>query len=143
MAKNFHESYEHDIPDMPSERSTGFVFAAVAAIIAGIIFYAHDYSLTNGVYIALAIAITFAALAQFASGLLRPLNIIWFKFSMLLFKIVNPLVMFILFILVITPAGLIMQQLRDPLRAKKDKAAKSYWVEKDEADSTRPMINQF
>ncbi len=143
MAKNFHEHYEHEHPDMPTDSSTGFVFAAVAAIVAGIIFYSNDYSLSMWVYLALAVAVIFAGLARFASHLLRPLNIVWFKFSLLLFKVVNPLIMFILFALVITPAGLIMQLKADPLRSKRDRQSKTYWIEKDEELSVRSMKNQF
>ena len=143
MAKNFHESYENEHPGLPTERSTGFVFAAVATIVALILFYSNDYTITKGVIIALVIASIFALLAQFASSLLRPINILWFKFSLLLFKIVNPIIMFIMYALVITPAGLIMQLKADPLKAKKDPEAKTYWIEKDPEQSTRPMKNQF
>ena len=143
MAKNFHESYESEHPGLPSDRSTGFVFAAVASIVAAILFYANDYTITKGIIIALIISATFAALAQFAPHLLRPINILWYKFSLLLFKIVNPIIMFILYALVITPAGLIMQLKADPLRAKRDKQTTTYWIDKDEDQSTRPMKNQF
>lgn len=143
MAKNFHEAYEHEIPDLPPARSTGFVFAAVALIVAAVLFYANDYSPSNGALIALGISLGFATIAQFATSLLEPLNVLWFKFSMLLFKIVNPLVMFILFALVITPAGLLMRLKADPLSAKRDKTAKTYWSEKPEEASTRSMKNQF
>ena len=128
---------------MPSDKGTGLVFAAVAAIVAALLFYANEYIITNGVLIAASISLVFASLAQFASPLLRPLNRVWFKFSLLLFKIVNPIIMFILYAMVIVPYGLIMQQLRDPLRAKKDPNTHSYWIEKAAEESTRPMKNQF
>ncbi len=143
MSKDFHESYVDEHPDMPSERGTGFVFAGVAAIISLFIFYYNDYTITNGFYFALGFSALFAGLAQFAPDILRPLNILWFKFSMLLFKIMNPVIMFLLFVVVIVPAGLIMQLKRDPLRRKVDKSAKTYWIEKEPEASTRSMKNQF
>lgn len=143
MSKDFHESYVDEHPDMPSERGAGFVFAVVSAIIGLIIFYYNDYSFTKGFYIALGFSALFAGLAQFAPDILRPLNILWFKFSMLLFKIMNPVIMFILFVVVIVPAGLIMQLKRDPLRRKVNKSTKTYWIEKDPEASTRSMKNQF
>ncbi len=143
MAKNFHESYESEHPDMPTERSTGFVFAGVATLVALYLFYSNDYSLTTGGIIALTIAAIFAGLAQFASPLLRPLNILWFKFSILLFKIMNPIIMFLMYAIAIVPFGLVMQLKADPLRSKKDLSAKSYWIEKDPEASTRSMKNQF
>ena len=42
-------------------------------------------------------------------GLLRPLNLIWLKFGLLLHKIVNPIVMGLLFYVVFTPMGFIMR----------------------------------
>lgn len=143
MSDNFHESYQDEHPDMPTERSTGFVFAVVATIVALILFYVNDYAITTGVVISLTVAAIFAILAQFASQLLRPLNILWFKFSLLLFKIVNPVIMFILYATVIVLPGLLMQLIRDPLKAKKDPSAKTYWIEKDPDSSTRSMKNQF
>lgn len=143
MSKNFHESYEDEHPDMPAERSTGFVFAAVSAIIGLIVFYVSDYTNYTALMIAFPIALIFATLAQFTPHILKPLNILWFKFSMLLFKIMNPVIMFLMFVVVIVPAGLIMQLKRDPLRRKRDKDSDTYWIEKNPEDSTRPMQNQF
>lgn len=143
MSKNFHESYEDEHPDMPPERSTGLVFAGVAVIIGLIIYYSSDYTNLTALLIALAIAAIFAGLAQFAPHTLKHLNILWFKFSMLLFKVMNPLIMFLMFAVVIVPAGLIMQLKRDPLRRKRNSEDKTYWIEKDPEDSTRPMQNQF
>jgi len=143
MGKNFHESYDHEIPDMPSDRGTGLVFAAVAAIIGLIIFYVSDYTNLTGFLIALLIASLFAFISLLVPDVLRPLNILWFKFSLLLFKIVNPIIMFLMFAIAIVPPGLIMQMLADPLRRKKPENAESFWIEKDEEDSSRPMQNQF
>lgn len=140
---NFHESYDNEHPGMPTERSTGQVFAGVAAFAALILFYSNDYTITNGVIIAAVIAVSFAILAQFAPAILKPLNIIWFKFSLILFKIMNPIMMFIMYALVIVPAGLIMQLKLDPLRAKKDPNATTYWIDKEPESSTRSMKNQF
>lgn len=143
MSQNFHEAYDNEHPDMPSERSTGFVFAGVSIIIGAIVYYSSGYTNLTALYIGAAIAIAFAALAQFAPNILRPLNIIWFKFSILLFKIMNPLIMLVMFVVLIVPSGLIMQLKRDPLRRKQDKNVKSYWIEKDPEQSTRTMKNQF
>ncbi len=143
MAKDFHESYEHEIPDMPSDRGTGLVFAGVSAIIGLIIFYASDYTNLFGLLIALLIASLFTFVSLLVPEILRPLNIVWFKFSLLLFKIVNPIIMFLMFITAIIPGGLIMQLFADPLRRKKPEDVESYWIEKDEDESHRPMQNQF
>jgi hypothetical protein len=53
----------------------------------------------------------------------------------------NPIVMGILFVVAIVPAGLIMQRFADPLRKKRLPGSGSYWVPRQ----TQPgsMRNQF
>lgn len=143
MAENFHESYDDEAPDMPSDRGTGLVFAAVSLIIGLIIFYISDYTNLTGLLVALLISSLFAFISLLMPELLRPLNIAWFKFSLILFKVVNPIIMLLMFAIAIVPAGLIMQMLADPLRKKKPQDAESYWITRDDEDSTRPMENQF
>ena len=58
--------------------------------------------------------------SAFAPALLRPLNLLWFRFSMLLHRVVNPIVMFTIFAVVFVPGGLLMRLWRDPLRARRD-----------------------
>ena len=73
---------------------------------------------------------------------LRPLNILWMRFALLLSKVVNPLVMLVLFMLVIVPAGLIMRLRHDPLQKKPLPDAKSYWILRG-SDDRSDMKNQF
>ena len=52
-------------------------------------------------------------------------------FGLLLGRLINPLVMGLLFYLVVTPTGLIMRALgKDLLRLKRDPDATSYWIER-------------
>ena len=63
--------------------------------------------------------------------MLAPLNRLWFRFGLLLHKIVSPVVLAIMFFLVFTPTGMIMRALgKDPLRLRLDKNATSYWIER-------------
>lgn len=142
-ANNFHEAYVDEHPDLPSEKSTGIVFAVVSAIIGGIIYYSSGYTNTTALVICLWITAVFLILAQFAPRILKPLNVLWFKFSMLLFKVVNPIIMLLLFTVLFIPAGLIMQLRLDPLGRKKDPTAKSYWVDKTKETTEQSMKNQF
>src|SRR5215468_6897865 len=79
MDDNFHESYRDDQSKPPSERSTGILFAVVALIVAAL-------SRNNFVtlWIALALAAVFATLGMFAPNRLKQLNMIWFRFGLLL-----------------------------------------------------------
>ena len=124
-----------------SERAFGFVFAAVFAIIALL-------PLIDGGGVrlwAVAIGIIFLAAALLFAKLLRPLNLAWHKFGLLLHKITTPLIMGLLFYAMLTPIAVIIRAAgKDPLDLKFDPDAGSYWV-KHEPPGPPPesMKNQF
>ena len=120
-----------------SNRSFGIVFFIVFLLIT-------LYPLTYGGELriwSLIISLIFLILGLLNSKILAPLNKIWFKFGILLGKIVSPIIMGIIFFLVVTPIGLIMRSLgKDVLNLKYNKN-KSYWIEKNGPKSK--MKNQF
>ena len=59
-----------------------------------------------------------AAVSLIALVSLKPINILWFQFGLLLHRVVNPVVMFAIFALVFVSAGMIMRIWRDPLRLR-------------------------
>ena len=87
------------------------------------------------------ISIVFLILGLLNSKILTPLNIIWFKFGILLGKIISPLIMGIIFFLVVTPIGLFMRILGKDLLNLKTNKNHSYWIEKTDLKSK--MKNQF
>ena len=120
-----------------SNRSFGIVFFVVFLLIA-------LYPLTYGGEIriwSLIISILFLILGLLNSKILAPLNKIWFKFGILLGRIVSPLIMGIIFFLVVTPIGFIMRLLGKDLLNLKYNKNKSYWIEKNGPKSK--MKNQF
>ena len=72
---------------------------------------------------------------------MTPLNKLWFKFGLLLGKIVSPLIMGIIFFFVVTPIGFIMRAIGKDLINLKYNNNKSYWIEKTGPKSK--MKNQF
>jgi hypothetical protein len=139
MHNDFHEAYGQSKPTPPSERSTGITFAVVSVIVA--VTWRHN-AVTP--WLALAVAAVFAALSMFAASLLKPLNLGWFHFGLLLHRIVNPVVMFTMFVLVFVPAGFIMRIWRDPLRSRRTTENSSYWIERRTVVAdTGSMRNQF
>ena len=93
---------------------------------------------------ALATAFALVAISFLSPSILRPLNIVWMRFAILLSRIMNPIVMLMLFALAIIPAGLIMQLVRDPLRRRRT-TGDTYWLPVDTRARTTQssMINQF
>ena len=89
---------------------------------------------------ALIISIVFLILGLINSSLLTPLNLIWFKFGMLLGNFVSPIIMALVFFCIVTPTGFIMKLFnKDILRLKK-KEKKTYWIERK---TKSEMKNQF
>jgi hypothetical protein len=137
MSRNFHESYAGDKIKPPSERSTGLVFAVVAAIVA--VLWRNSSVVP---WVAVGIALGLAALSLHSPSLLRPFNVLWFRLGVTMHRIVNPVVMFALFAMVFVPMGAIMRMWRDPLRLRM-KASASYWQERDNTNIGGSMKQQF
>lgn len=135
--ENFHQTFASPPVKPPSERSTGLVLAAAAALAA----YAWRQNSTV-LYTLAAVATVLAVLAVLAPRLLKPVNSLWFQFSLALHRVVNPLVMLAIFALIFVPAGALMRLWRDPLRARRAPAAKSYWIAREEPPASS-MKNQF
>ena len=111
-----------------SERSFGIVFTVVFALIA-------LFPLLHGApprLWSLAVAAAFLLAALAFPGVLAPLNRLWFRFGLLLHKIVSPVAMGIIFFGAILPMGLLMRALgKRPLRLEFDPAVKSYWIPRE------------
>lgn len=126
--QGLHESFDRasDVKT-GSERAFGLVFAAVFLLVALWPLLAGDAPR----YWAIVVALVFAAAAGLAPRILEPLNRLWFRFGMLLHRIVSPLIMALLFFLTVTPIALVMRFMgKDPLRLKFDRAARTYWIER-------------
>ncbi|MGY8961232.1 MAG: SxtJ family membrane protein, partial [Alphaproteobacteria bacterium] len=92
---------------------------------------------------ALGVAALFVLIALVRPGLLKPLNLIWFKFGLLLHKIVNPVIMGLLFYVTIMPIGLILRLCgKDVLNLRINKNAATYWIRREPVESDS-MRNQF
>lgn len=131
----------HHEAKVGSERSFGVVFAIVFAIIGTVPLLRGD-ELRHWSLLA---ATVFLGLGLLAPAILRPLNILWFKFGLLLGRIIAPIVISLLFFVAVTPTALIMRLLRkDVLLLKLDRNAKSYWISRSKTENPMgSMKNQF
>lgn len=139
MAENFHESLDRGEVPLPSDRSTGLVFSGVSLIVA--ILWRSNFEVMT---VALSLAAGLAAISFIAPSILHPVNVVWMRFALLLSRIVNPIVMLLLFAIAIVPFGLIMQFVRDPLRRRRGEVP-TYWLAVDSAERSRisNMRDQF
>jgi len=108
-----------------SDRSFGFVFA-VFFLLIGVF---PLIRLAQPHLWALVLAAILAVVSMAVPAWLHPFNRLWFRFGLLLHRVVTPLVMGALFLIAVVPTGLIMRALRkDLLRLRFDPSAGSYWV---------------
>lgn len=96
---------------------------------------------------ALLAALAFLVPTLIAPWVLHPLNILWFKFGMLLHAVVSPVVMGLIFLLTIVPMALLMRLFgKDTLdigphsRGQRE----SFWISRDQRTiDAESMRNQF
>lgn len=127
--------------DKSSERGLGVTFSIICLVIGIAQMYRdHDWWI-----VWLSVAAVFLILAYFWAAPLRPLNKLWHRLGLLLFHVVNPIVMGIVFFSTIFPIGVLMRLFgKDPLKLKLDRAAQTYWQERAPASAVqRNMKNQF
>ena len=121
-----------------TNRSFGIVFFIVFLIIS-------FYPLINQENIrvwSLIISLIFLILGLLNSKILNPFNKLWFKFGLMLGRLISPVIMASIFFLIVTPIGLIMKVARkDSMGKKYNKKAKSYWLKRQYPIST--MKRQF
>jgi hypothetical protein len=127
----------------PSEKSFGITFAVVFGLIAAWLYWRKHVPIYS--VLAAAAAIFFLVAGFLTPRALRPINLVWLKFGLLLHKIVNPIVMGLLFYVVFTPMGFIMRLAgKDLLSLKRDGAAPSYWSQRQVSTEVETsMKNQF
>ena len=137
MAGSFHESYDRSGPPLPSDRSTGLVFAAIAFIVA---YLWRSHGLVPVAAFGVAAMLTIVSLA--VPNVLHPLNVTWMRFAHLLSKVMNPVVTLALFAVAIIPAGLLVRRWHDPMRRRRSGKEASYWILRQPHEHSS-MRNQF
>jgi hypothetical protein len=92
-----------------------------------------------------ALAGLFLVLSILRPAWLHAFKQIWTKLGLLLGRLVNPIVMALLFFIVVAPTALICRLLgKDPLHLALDATAGSYWIERrPPGPSPATMSNQF
>lgn len=93
----------------------------------------------------LAVAGVMLVVTLVRAELLAPFNRVWFRFGLFLHRVVNPVIMAVIYFAVVTPTGLIMRAVgKDPLRLRRDPNAESYWIHRTPpGPEPESMTNQF
>ena len=142
MRSATHEAFSRDEKLAPgSERAFGTVMAAVLVIISGLNFW-----FSGGIWPwTLGGAALFLVTAGLWPAALKPLNRAWFKLGLLMHRVVNPIVMGLLFYLGVFPTGLVIRAFgKDPLRLRREPQSGSYWIPRQpRGPAPESMKDQF
>ena len=121
-----HESnIPHSEVKRGSDRNFGLVFVVFFCLIAvSMALYGN-----NSYKYYLLVAFVLFIISIVSPKILRPLNILWFKFGMVLHQIISPIILGLLFFTVVTPTGLLMRIFgKRPLNLRFDSKLSTYWV---------------
>jgi hypothetical protein len=140
MPSNFHENVSGRSVEIGSNRSFGVVMGVVCLVLSGLGFWGGSAYWP----ISAAAAAVFGSLALLCPRLLSPLNRLWFLFGLALHKVVNPVVMGVLFFGVIMPVGVLMRLTgKRPLEVEFEPDISSYWMRRDSALQPGSMTKQY
>ena len=130
----------HEI-ETSSDRSFGFVFTGALSLLAAYLAWKGSAWWP----LPLPPALVFLILALVQPKLLAPLNRAWTRLGLLLGAIVAPVVMGVIYFGLITPMALLARLLgKDFLRLKRDPAAATYWLQRqDPRSSPERLRDQF
>jgi hypothetical protein len=118
----------------PSDRSFGSVFTGVFALIG---FWSVLIHGAQPKWWAVIVALGFAVVTLLRPQLLRPLNFVWYRIGRALHRIVNPILMAVIYFGAVVPMGVFMRARgSDPMRLKKHPGTDSHWVRRATASPT-------
>jgi len=135
------ESEQDEIVAGPSDRNFGFTMAAVLALIGGFGLYKGS----SHAPLWLCISAIFAGLTLWRPQLLNVANRAWLKLGLLMYRVVNPVIMAVLFFGAMMPIGLLMRLFgKDFLKLERDRSLPTYWLPRaDPRSPSEAMRQQF
>jgi hypothetical protein len=138
----FHEDFSReDKIKGSSDRGFGLVFAAFFALLGGLAFWHNNPRW----YWWIGIAASTLLVALTVPRVLAPLNWLWTRLGLILFKVISPLALGVIYFVVMTPMAIFLRlRKKDILRLKYDLRVASYWIPREPPGPTpESMKNQF
>jgi hypothetical protein len=135
------ESEKDEIVAGPSDRNFGFTMAAVFALIGAFGLYKGS----SHAPLWLCISAIFAGLTLWRPQSLNVANRAWLKLGLLMYRVVNPVIMAVLFFGAMLPIGLLMRLFgKNFLRLGRDHSLPTYWLPRaDPRPPSESMRQQF
>jgi Saxitoxin biosynthesis operon protein SxtJ len=144
MKPSFHEDFSrHDDVESGTDRSFGLTVGGILLLIAAARSYFHGLGWVQ--YGLAGIGVALILLGLIAPSSLHGLHRAWVRLGLIMFRVINPVVLGLIYAVVIVPIGFLMRLTgRDPLHLKFDARAASYWVTRDPpGPAPDSMTDQF
>jgi hypothetical protein len=145
-AQNLHEDLQReDKVEIGSDRSFGLIVGGLLALLGIWGWYRGPGHLLWHVGLWLLLpGVPLVVLGLAWPVLLRPLNILWFKFGLVLAAIIPPALLGFFFYVMITPFAITFRMFsRKPLGVGNNVVSGSYWIKRDGAPSLQGFKDQF
>ena len=109
-----------------SNKNFGIQLSIIFFIIFLIRLYFNFFNITEIILITL--SVFFIIISLYKPSILNPIRIIFSTLTKILFRLINPIIMLIFYILIFVPFGFVLKIFQyDPLREKDNKKIKTYW----------------
>ena len=145
MAQTHEDFEEHVALRSASDRTFGLTVGGILAAIGLVRLLLHLPTVGPVAPLMIVAGLVLVALGLTAAHLLAPLNRAWTKLGLVLFKVVSPVVLFLLYATVFVPVGYLMRAKKyDPMRRRRDREAESYWIAREPpGPAPETMIHQY
>ena len=109
-----------------SNKSFGIQLSAIFFLIFLIRLYFNFFNILEVTLVSL--SVFFITISFIKPSILNRVRIIFSQLAILLARIINPIIMFILYLFIFIPFGIVLKFFRyDPLKERKNENLKSYW----------------
>jgi hypothetical protein len=145
LARTHEDFEEHVALRTASDRSFGLWVGGILAAIGLARLLLHLPAVGVLAPPMIVVGLVLVALGLTADHLLAPLNRAWTRLGLVLFKVVSPVVLLLLYATVFVPVGYLMRAKRyDPMRRHREPEAASYWIVREPpGPAPETMVNQY
>ncbi len=125
-------------------RSFGWVVGGVLLVIAAVVWWRNDFTLTTAAYVLGGIGGALVVLGLAAPVVLKPVYRVWMALAVVMGFIMTRVILSVVYYLVMTPIGLVMRLFgKDPMHRRIDPDAASYWIEKSYDDESPERLEKY
>src|SRR4051795_11025933 len=141
-----HEDFEEHVAlRTASDRKFGLWVGGILAAVGLVRLLLHLPAVGVLAPAMIVVGLVLVSLGLTAAHRLAPLNRAWTRLGLVMFKVVSPAVLFLLYATVFVPVGGLMRAKRyDPMRRRREPEAASYWILREPpGPAPETMVNQY